>query len=112
MICHCQTCRRVSGGVAIAWFSVPSEALAITKGKPKRHASSPGIQRQFCNACGTQLTYARDDDATSTDVATTTLDNPNAFPPGHHSWLSHDLDWVKFADGAPTFPKGRYDGGD
>lgn len=109
MICHCATCRRISGALVVAWISVDSESFAITKGKPKHYASSRGVSRQFCSACGAQLTYARDDDASFLDVATTTLDDPNAFPPTHHSWLSHDLDWVKFGDGLPSFPKGRYD---
>jgi hypothetical protein len=109
MICHCQTCRRVSGGVVVAWISVGADAFAITKGKPKRYASSPHVERLFCGACGAQLTYARTDVEYGVDIATTTLDDPNAFPPTHHSWLSHDLDWLTFGDGLPTFPMGRYD---
>ena len=110
MVCHCKTCRRVSGGLAGAWVSVAAEAFAITQGKPKRYASSKGVQRQFCGACGTQLNYARAGEPDFLDVATTTLDDPDAFPPTHHSWLSHDLAWVKFGDGLPTFRKSRGDG--
>lgn len=109
MVCHCATCRRISGALVVAWVSVDTDAFAITKGEPALYASSPGIARQFCGACGAQLTYARDDDDSFLDVATTTLDDPNAFPPTHHSWLSHDVAWVKFGDGLPNFQKGRYD---
>src|SRR5262245_9587387 len=109
MICHCQTCRRVSGGVVVAWVSVEEDQFAVSKGAPAKYASSPNIERQFCAACGTQLTYRRIDEPYGIDIATTTLDDPNAFPPTHHSWLSHDLDWVKFGDGLPSFPKGRCD---
>lgn len=109
MICHCRTCRAVSGGVAVAWVSVPADAFAVTRGHPKQYVSSGNVLRQFCGRCGTQLTYARTDEPEGIDITTVSLDKPDAFPPGHHSWLSHDLKWLKFGDELPTYPKGRYD---
>lgn len=109
MICHCQSCRRITGAPVVAWLSVDPVALAFTKGAPQTYVSSPGVTRQLCGQCGTQLTMASADDDSFIDVTTASLDDPNAFPPTHHSWLSHDLAWVKFGDGLPTFPKGRYD---
>ncbi len=108
MICHCQSCRRISGAPIVAWITVAPEAYAITQGQPARYASSPHIHRQFCAACGTHVAYTNANDPTYIDIATATLDDPNAFPPTHHSWLSHDLNWVKFGDGLPTFQKSRY----
>lgn len=109
MICHCRTCRGVSGGPVLAWVSVESGAFEITKGKAKQYASSKNVQRQFCGRCGTQLTYARTDEPDSIDITTASLDDPNAFPPTHHSWLKHDLDWIKFGDGLATYNKSRSD---
>lgn len=109
MICHCRTCQGVSGAPVIAWITVEPDALKLTQGRPKRYASSAKVERQFCGACGTQLTYRRTDDDTYIDVATASLDKPEAFPPGHHSWLSHNIPWVKFGDGARTFEKSRTD---
>ena len=63
--------------------------------------------RTFCRQCGTPLTYRHESSPETLDVATGTLDDPNAFPPTHHSWLSHGLSWVKFGDGLPTFPESR-----
>ena len=105
MICHCKTCRRISGAPVVAWLSVDPATFAITKGKPAHYASSANVARQFCNQCGAQLTYARTDDASYIDITTATLDDPDAFPPSHHSWLSHDIAWIKFGDGLPTFQK-------
>jgi hypothetical protein len=109
MICHCRTCRAVSGGVAIAWISIAPDRFEFIRGKPKHYVSSDNVLRQFCSRCGAQLTYARTDEPDNIDITTTTLDDPEAFPPAHHSWASHDLAWLKFADGLPTFPQGRYD---
>lgn len=110
MICHCRTCRRISGAPVVAWISTTTDALTFTKGKPARYASSPGVQRQFCAACGAQLTYAGPGYGDAIDVTTASLDDPDAFPPTHHSWLSHDIAWIKFGDGLPTFQKSRGDG--
>jgi hypothetical protein len=109
MICHCRTCRGVSGAPILAWITVAAEHFAITQGRPKRYASSAKVQRLLCGQCGTQLTYARTDEPGSIDITTASLDKPNAFPPTHHSWTSHDLAWLKFADRLPTFPKSRTD---
>jgi hypothetical protein len=109
MICHCRTCRGITGAPVVAWISVDGGAFEITKGKPKTYASSDNVLRQFCGRCGTQITYARRDEADFIDVTTASLDDPNAFPPTHHSWLKHDLEWIKFGDGLPTFNKSRTD---
>src|SRR5262245_40532529 len=98
MICHCQTCRGISGAPVLAWVAFEPGAFTFTAGKPQRYVSSSKVERQFCAACGTQLTYRRIDDDSYVDVTTASLDDPNAFPPTHHSWLSHDLDWVTFGD--------------
>ena len=110
MVCHCETCRRISGAPVVAWLTVDPDTFAITKGEPAHYASSANVARQFCAQCGTQLTYARTDDASYIDVTTASLDDPDAFPPSHHSWLSHDIPWIKFADGLPAFQKSRGDG--
>ncbi|MEZ6022417.1 MAG: GFA family protein [Hyphomonadaceae bacterium] len=107
MICHCRTCQRVAGAPVVAWITVKPATLTITKGKPKRYASSAKVERQFCGACGAQLTYRRTTNKRYIDIATATLDDPDALPPTHHSWLSHDIGWVKFGDRLPKFPKSR-----
>lgn len=110
MICHCKTCRRVSGAPVVAWLTLAPAAFAIIKGVPARYSSSANVDRQFCGHCGTQLTYARSDDDSYIDVTTASLHDPDAFPPTHHSWLSHDIAWTKFGDGLVAFQKSRGDG--
>jgi hypothetical protein len=109
MICHCRTCRAVSGAPVLAWISVAADKFAVTKGAPARYASSANVERQFCARCGAQLTYVGPGYDNVIDVTTASLDDADAFPPTHHSWLSHGLAWLEFGDGLPTFPRGRYD---
>ena len=94
-ICHCNDCRRATGGAYVPWFGVSPENLEITKGKIVEHESSPGIKRGFCGKCGTSLTFRGEG---WNDIALTiaSLDDPNAITPETNVYLSEKLHWVKF----------------
>ena len=109
MVCHCRTCRGISGAPAVGWVSFPRASFGFTQGEPRRFQSSAHVWRTFCGECGTPLTYEPEASAGELDVTTCSLDDPDRFPPTHHSWLSHDLRWVRFGDGLPTFPRSRGD---
>ncbi len=109
MVCHCQSCRRLFAAPVVAWLTVASDRFEITRGKPAEMNSSPPVKRWFCSGCGTHIGYQHAESLDSVEVATCALDEPNQFPPTHHSWLSHDLAWVKFGDGLPSFPRSRYE---
>jgi hypothetical protein len=112
MVCHCRTCRRVAAAPVVAWVTFPLTAFEFLKGRPSEFRSSPPVRRGFCASCGTPLTYARDDAPATIDITTCSLDNPEAFPPTHHSWLSHNVAWVKFGDHLPAFEEWRNDKAD
>jgi hypothetical protein len=38
---------------------------------------------------------------------TCSLEDPEAFPPTHHIWMSHKLNWENLADGLPAFDTTR-----
>jgi hypothetical protein len=107
MICHCQTCRRVSAAPVVAWVTFDKSNFAIVKGAPSEYSSSAPVRRTFCSACGTPLTYQHRDHAATIDITSCSLDEPGAFPPTHHSWLSHDIAWVRFGDGLPAYQEWR-----
>ena len=109
MICHCQTCRRVAASPVVAWLTFPVARFQLVAGRPSVFHSSQPVRRTFCGACGTPLTYEHADSPDSVDVTTCSLDSPGAFPPTHHSWLSHGVAWIRFGDGLPTFQQWRND---
>lgn len=109
MVCHCRTCRRVAAAPVVAWVTFPASAFRLQQGSPATFHSTPPVTRTFCRDCGTALTYRHADSPDTVDVTTCSLDDPNAFPPTHHSWLGHDLEWVRFGDGLPTFREFRND---
>ena len=109
-LCHCIDCRRASGAPALAWFSVRRAVLRWTRGTPVLHASSPGVQRQFCGRCGTQLTWHSVDVPDEIDVTTCSLDDPDAIPPADHTYHAQHVRWLHLADGLPRYPTLRANG--
>jgi hypothetical protein len=110
MICHCRTCQRLSAAPTVAWITVARQFLHITLGELSSFRSSPPVQRTFCSQCGTPISYAHNSEPEFIDVTTCSLDDPAAWPPTHHSWLEHNIAWVKFGDGLPAFPQSRNGG--
>jgi hypothetical protein len=44
------------------------------------------------------------------DVTTATLDDPEAFPPTHHSWIEEGVRWIRFGDGLSQHLRTSADG--
>lgn len=97
----------MAGAPVVAWVTFEKGRFRFVSGKPRTFRSSKAVLRRFCSKCGTQLTYESKKYPTTIDVTTASLDRPGAFPPTHHSWLSHDVAWVRFGDGLPTFKESR-----
>jgi hypothetical protein len=112
MMCHCHSCRRIAGAPVVAWITVAKSDFRLTRGTATDLESTLGVRRAFCCSCGTHLTYENVTYENAKcpqeiDVTTCTLDDPNVYPPTHHSWVSHDLQWVQFGDGLPKYTESK-----
>jgi hypothetical protein len=107
MVCHCRSCRRAAGAPVVAWVTFAAASFEWLHGETVTFNSSDPVRRTFCPRCGTQLTYEHRHGAGTIDVTTCSLDNPEAFPPTHHSWMSHGVAWFRVDDGLPAFPEWR-----
>jgi hypothetical protein len=108
-VCHCESCRRTTGGLSTAWLGYPSEALTVEQGEPRSYNSSGGVQRRFCGDCGTSLFYANEPAMPGiVDVLTVTLDDPKAFAPALHVQMADALPWEVALEDLPKFD--RYPG--
>ncbi len=94
-ICHCDDCRRATGGAYVPWFGVAPENFQVIKGEITEHESSPGIRRGFCSNCGSSLTFGGEG---WNDMAITmaSLNDPNSITPESNVFLRERLHWVKF----------------
>jgi hypothetical protein len=104
--CQCRSCRKASAAAIVPWITADSDQFAFTRGSPLEFKSSPPVTRTFCGRCGTPLTYWHTSYVGKIDVTTCSLDDPEAFPPAGHVWISHGLGWLKLADGLPRFEEG------
>ena len=103
--CHCQSCRRIVGAHAVAWFTVPVEELHFGALRPTQYPSSPGVTRSHCSACGTTLTYWNEKDPGVIDVTVASLDAPGLAAPGRHIWMEDAVAGDSPNDGLPRFPQ-------
>jgi hypothetical protein len=103
-VCHCESCRRTTGGLMTAWLGYPNEALRVEQGEPAFYSSSAGVERRFCGACGTSLFYNNEPAMPGVvDILTATLDVPQAFPPALHVQMADALPWEAGLAALPKF---------
>jgi hypothetical protein len=96
-ICHCRMCQKAFGGPFGALVTVDVADLTWTRGQRAVFQSSDKIQRGFCAACGTPLTYEWSAD--KIDLAVFAFDAPSAVAPvvqlaveGRPPWMDHLAD--------------------
>ena len=105
-VCHCRTCRKISGAPFLTWAIFKPEQFKWIVGAPVSFRWSPEVIRKFCGNCGSPLSFQFDAAYSDQIVGTTTgtLDRPADFPPTRHNWTSRQLPWISFADGLPSHP--------
>ena len=106
-LCHCSDCRRIAGAPAVAWFSTSMDGFRFSQGNAATFRSSEHILRSFCGTCGTTLTFQDDRVPDEIDIATASLDDPEAAAPRDHTFASERLAWMRMDDGLPAFPRTR-----
>jgi hypothetical protein len=100
-ICHCRMCRRASGQPFMAFARVKDENLRWTRGRPAIFQSSNIVERGFCNACGTPLTYRRLESNTIS-VTIGSLDDPEPASPVLQFGIEGKLSWTGSLNALPA----------
>ena len=95
-ICHCRSCQRVAGAESVGWAVNEVENFEFIRGAPQRFESSPGVERTFCDRCGSGLTYQLKPDFI--DVTLATLDDPEVLAPKSEVWCEARISWNALND--------------
>ena len=103
MICHCETCRRVSGSAFLSFVHFPKDSFAWTAGAPTRYRSSAFAERGFCSVCGSTLSMHEEVLADRVQVTLGSLDRAEDVRPDDHVWTRSRLSWLAVADDLPRF---------
>jgi hypothetical protein len=101
--CHCRSCRRATGAALATYAGFAREKVTFVKGTPKSHASSPGVMRRFCGACGTPLSYEGQRWPDEIHLFVVTFDDPAGFAPQAHVNTAEQVPWLKIHDELPRY---------
>jgi hypothetical protein len=102
-LCHCESCRRSTGGALVAWCGFRRGDVVSSGMAPCYHESSPGVRRGFCPRCGTSLTFESTRWPDDIHLMASNFDNPADFMPQCHVFAGERLPWLHFADGLPQY---------
>jgi hypothetical protein len=104
--CHCQSCKKLSGGVATVNGRVPAAAIRIVEGEELLQTYQPaeGSSKTFCLACGSNLFGGGWPDSSVASVRATTFDDPFDARPSQHIFVGSVAPWETLPDdGLPRF---------
>lgn len=99
-ICHCRMCQKAAGSFFMPLAGVPRDRFELTRGLLAIFRSSDPVERGFCSACGTPLTFSyRDSDRISVTLGS--LDDPTAIPPRAQYGIEARMPWFAELAGLP-----------
>ena len=98
-VCHCITCRRITGSAFFARAQFPRDAVTVT-GETAGHLSSEDLVRRFCPTCGSVLFADRGD---LLSVSLGTLNDPDALPPQAQVFVSRQVAWLPLDPELPCY---------
>ncbi len=102
-ICHCRMCQKAFGAFYAPLTKARTKDFAWTRGRPAVFRSSPDVERGFCAACGTPLTFAhRGSDHLNISVGS--LDRPEGVKPEVQIGIESRMPW---ADELPRLAEER-----
>src|SRR5882757_9925718 len=99
--CHCRTCQKAMGSPFFARAVFDQRAVRVD-GETAHYPSPAAVDRVFCTTCSTRL-FSRRTNGTVVGIAIATFDDPHAFAPTGHSWVSDKIGWVRLDDGLPQY---------
>jgi len=92
-ICHCRMCQKAFGALYAPLTLIRHQDFAWTRGKPAIFRSSPDVDRGFCSACGTPLTFAHNE-SPHINISIGSLDRPEPVKPEIQIGIESRVPWA------------------
>ena len=102
-LCHCMTCRKISGSPFNAFTIVPADQVTVS-GEVATWSAAPGSERCFCPRCGSQAFHR--DRGDEIEIKLGAFDQPNLFTPTYEAWTIRRERWLCTPD-LMGFPENR-----
>jgi hypothetical protein len=100
-VCHCTSCKKLSGGAGTVNVGVPPSAIRILEGEDLLQSFEPpgGSAKTFCRACGTNVFGGGWPNTERASVRVSTLDNlPAGAKIGRHIFVRSVAAWETLPD--------------
>ena len=110
--CHCTLCQRYTASAFVVHSPIETTNFILKSGSltntPGPSGSGKGHTIKRCSNCGDQIySYFRSNEMIAV-LKTTTLDDPNRFPPQAHIYVKSKLKWLELGSSIPKFEE-HYD---
>ena len=98
--CHCESCKKLSGGIGTVNGRVPSTAIRIVEGEDLLQTFEPpgGSAKTFCLACGSNLFGGGWPDSETCSIRATAIDDPIDARPSAHIFVRSLAAWETLPD--------------
>ena len=100
--CHCDSCRRQCSAPMTSYLGVPDTQWRWTGEEPKVHCSSPGVERTFCDQCGSPISFKSASLSGVMHFYVAAMEHPESFEPTLHVAHEEKLPWLSVGDDLPT----------
>jgi hypothetical protein len=98
--CHCESCKKLSGGAATVNARVPSTAIRIVAGEDLLQTFQPGegSAKTFCRVCGSNLFGGGWPSSETASVRATAINDPFDARPSAHIFVRSLAPWETLPD--------------
>jgi hypothetical protein len=100
--CHCESYRRQCSAPMTTYIGVQDGLWKWTGKTPKTYNSSPGVERTFCDTCGTPLTFRSTSLSGVMHFYVAAMEKPENYKPTLHVAYEERLCWLNIGDDLPT----------
>lgn len=109
--CHCTDCRKSHGAAFATYVGVAAERFSVTQGAAEVSGwtTETGTRRNFCRACGSNISCTVAPEPEMIYLAAATFDTPIEIRPGSHIFVRSRVPWYEIQDGLPQhreYPEG------
>lgn len=99
--CHCPSCQKAVGAAFATYAGFPAETVRISGDTLKTFRSSPGVNRRFCDKCGSAVSFEGEAWPGEVHLHLVLLDDADTFKPETHAYVKTQRPWIHLSDGLP-----------
>ena len=92
--CHCESCRRATGGLFGSYVGVRDGTWRWTGELPAVYLPGGGVERSFCLICGSPVAYRSTDFPGEMYFLAGSLGDVTAFAPTEQSFPEEAMPWL------------------